>query len=95
MVPASPAVAAAVYYAVDNGAKVINMSLGGSSDDPALQDAINYAYDHDVVVIAAAGNCGTGLEAGCDPTQPGCHGLPCTLPACNRRWCKRQHFGSC
>lgn len=69
-------VVAAVYYAVDNGAKVINMSLGGSANDPALQTAINYAYQRNVVVVAAAGNCGTGQENGCDPTKPGAMGYP-------------------
>jgi subtilisin family serine protease len=69
-------VTSAVYYAVDNGAKVINMSLGGATKDPALSTAIQYAYDHDVVVVAAAGNCGTGTEQGCDPSQPGAMGYP-------------------
>lgn len=69
-------VTSAVYYAVDNGAKVINMSLGGEVKDPALSTAIQYAYDHGVVVVAAAGNCGTGTEQGCDPARPGAMGYP-------------------
>jgi len=73
-------VAAAVYYAVDNGAKVINMSLGGSANDTALATATQYAYDHDVVVVAAAGNCGTGSEQGCDPSKPGAMGYPALNP---------------
>lgn len=58
-------VVAAVYYAVDNGAAIINLSLGGPTDDPALQSAIDYAYAHKVIVVAAAGNCGTTGDAGC------------------------------
>ncbi len=46
-----------VMYAVNNGAKVINMSLGGSSTCPnTTQQAINYARSNGAVVIVAAGN---------------------------------------
>ncbi|MNH58572.1 Thermophilic serine proteinase precursor [compost metagenome] len=69
-------VIAALYYAVDNGAQVVNMSLGGSQPDPAMQAAIDYAYDHNVVVVAAAGNCGTGQELGCDAAKPGAMSYP-------------------
>jgi len=51
--------AAAIRYAADSGADVINMSLGGPSDDgcPAyVQDAVDYAYAKGVVLVAAAGN---------------------------------------
>lgn len=70
----------AIYYAVDNGASIINMSLGGYEDDPYLVTAIQYAYDHDVIVVAAAGNCGTGTEFGCDPTKPGAIAHPALDP---------------
>jgi len=51
-------VAAAIVYAVDNGAKIINLSLGGSFPSTVLEDAVNYAVSHNVLVIAAAGNTG-------------------------------------
>lgn len=69
-------IVAAIHYAVDNGASVINMSLGGDHYDADLDAAIQYAYAHNVVVVAAAGNCGTGNESGCDPARPGAMGYP-------------------
>lgn len=51
-------VASSIHYAVDNGAKVINISLGKylSPDHKMVDDALLYAQKHDVLVIAAAGN---------------------------------------
>lgn len=50
------AVAQGIIWATDHGAKVINMSLGNYADAEFLHDAIRYAYDRDVVLIAASGN---------------------------------------
>lgn len=47
-----------VVYAVDNGAEVINLSLGGTSQSITLESAINYAWSRGVIVVAAAGNNG-------------------------------------
>ncbi|AFL98284.1 S8 family peptidase [Ornithobacterium rhinotracheale] len=51
-------VANAIRYAVDNGAKVINMSFGKpySPNKQAVWDAIKYATDHNVLLVKAAGN---------------------------------------
>lgn len=51
-------IAAAITYAVDRGASIINLSLGGTTTSGALKDAIAYAEAHDVFVAAAAGNYG-------------------------------------
>ena len=49
------AVANGIRYAADNGADVINLSLGGPASN-VLRDAVAYAYNKGVTVIAASGN---------------------------------------
>jgi subtilisin family serine protease len=51
----SGSLATAIRYAVDNGAKVINMSLG-FSNSPELQNALAYAAANNVITISASGN---------------------------------------
>jgi subtilisin family serine protease len=48
-------------WAVDNGIKVVNMSLGTSQDVPSFREAIVRAYNAGVVIVAAAGNTGGEL----------------------------------
>lgn len=57
-------VASSIRYAVDNGAKVVNLSLGKlTSPNPQMvNDAIAYALDKDVLIIQAAGNSHLDLE---------------------------------
>lgn len=55
-------VAEGVVWAVEQGAHVINLSLGGSGFSPALSDAISLAIARDVVVVACTGN--EGEESG-------------------------------
>jgi subtilisin family serine protease len=57
-------VALAIHYAVDNGAKVINMSFGKevSPQKPWVDEAIRYAALHDVLLVHAAGNESENLD---------------------------------
>jgi subtilisin family serine protease len=48
--------AAAIQYAADRGAQVINLSLGGSSPSATLQNAVNYAWSKGATIFASAMN---------------------------------------
>lgn len=56
-------IAAGIDFARTNGAKVINLSLGGPSDDPILHAAIQAAVSAGLIVVAAAGNDGVSSLA--------------------------------
>lgn len=45
-----------LMWAADEGADVINLSVGGATPSPSLESALKYAYDKGVVIVAAAGN---------------------------------------
>ena len=67
-------IAKAVRYAVDHGARVINMSLTRNTLEwpQSWDDAFLYAMQHNVVIVAAAGNRGSGTtEVGAPATMPG------------------------
>ena len=49
-----------IRWATDQGADVINLSLGSFDASQAFEDAVNYAYENGVTVVAAAGNSGDG-----------------------------------
>jgi type VII secretion-associated serine protease mycosin len=57
-------VARGVRWAVDHGARVINLSLGGNGSSPALAAALDYAFARDVVVVACTGNASASTNAG-------------------------------
>ncbi len=58
-------IAAGIRYAVDNGAKIINMSFGKSlsPDKKMIDDAVKYALSKDVLLVQAAGNSKRNIDA--------------------------------
>jgi subtilisin family serine protease len=53
------AIANGITYSADRGARIVNLSLGGSSSSSTLQSAVSYAWNKGCVLIAAAGNNGS------------------------------------
>lgn len=64
----------AIYYAVQNGAVVMNNSWGGPSYSGALQEAIAYAYNEKIAFVAAAGNAGGNNDS--SPMYPATYDVP-------------------
>lgn len=55
-------IAKGIRYAADNGAEIISMSLGSSTESSLIKDATAYAVGKGVLVVAAAGNSGPALN---------------------------------
>lgn len=51
-----------IKFAADNGSQIINLSLGLKKDSKVLDEAIRYAQDKNIVIVAAAGNYNTDAE---------------------------------
>lgn len=61
-------IADGIKWAVDHGAKILSISLGGSTSDPYMSGSTKYAVSNGALVIAAAGN--SGME---QPSYPGAY----------------------
>ena len=55
-------VANGIRWAVDNGADIINMSLGSTFNSNVISNALNYAYNKGVILVGAIGNSGNIVE---------------------------------
>ncbi|MEK7665657.1 MAG: S8 family peptidase [Patescibacteria group bacterium] len=63
----------AIYYAVENGADIINMSFTGISYDKSFESAVRMAYRSGVLIVAATGNLDDGgLDMDKTPIYPAC-----------------------
>ncbi|ADL53773.1 S8 family peptidase [Clostridium cellulovorans] len=51
-------IAQGIRWSADNGAKVLNISLGSLEDDPILEESVNYAASKGCILVAATGNYG-------------------------------------
>jgi hypothetical protein len=54
-------IADGIYWAVNHGADILNLSLGGYGSSTAMQNAVNYAWGQGCLVVCAAGNDNTSL----------------------------------
>jgi serine protease len=85
------AAADGIHFAVDHGAKVINMSLGSDSDSSTLKNAVIYAYNHHVTVVCAAGN---NYESGNAPLYPAAYSQYCLAVGATRFDRTRAHYSN-
>ncbi|ADL52405.1 S8 family serine peptidase [Clostridium cellulovorans] len=79
-----------IKWAADNGAKILNLSLGTSKDDAILKEAVNYAVSKGCIIIASSGN--YGLQG---ITYPAAYDNVIAVGAINEstQWCYFSNFG--
>jgi thermitase len=73
-------IAQGIYWSANNQASAINISIAGPEFSWALKHAVDYAWDHDVVVVAAAGNADTGA-----PYYPAAYGHVISVSATDQQ----------
>ena len=74
-------IAEGIYFAARNGARVINMSLGGNRNSATLRDAVAFAYSQGVTVVCAAGN---EFLQGSPPSYPAAYDKYCIAVGATR-----------
>lgn len=68
--PSTGLIASGIRYSADRGAKIINVSLSSTTNDPALEQSIAYATARGSLVVASAGNRTTSDDKTNDPRYP-------------------------
>ncbi|WP_019587812.1 S8 family serine peptidase [Deinococcus apachensis] len=86
--------AEAIALAVDEGANVINLSLGVQDASPAIDAAIRYAVSRGVEVVTAAGNTGAGTMDFPAALAPDLHGEVSVGASVNGQWSQPQVWSS-
>lgn len=83
-------IAEGLMWAADNGARVVNMSLSGPAPSKTLDDAVTYAHDRGVIIVAATGNDGVA-----DPNYPAAYDGVIGVGATDNRdvWMHQSNFG--
>ncbi|MCF6158456.1 MAG: hypothetical protein E3K32_07760 [wastewater metagenome] len=84
-------VADGIYFAADNNANVINMSLGGSSQSITLKNALAYAYSKGITIVCAAGN---EYQDGNLPSFPAAYDAYCIAVGATRYDETRSYYSS-